>query len=139
MCIRDRVGNYGLDAIQDSLKTGQRVSQVNQVVHGTSLKLVIKGQSYIEAGNLIEFNLTDVNTANTDNPKDPRFSGNYIITKIRHQVTNNQYKMILECAKDSVATPYQGKARVPDAIGNNHINKTNRSLEIEEIDSDIGY
>ena len=133
------VGNYGLDAIQDSLKTGQRVSQVNQVVHGTSLKLVIKGQSYIEAGNLIEFNLTDVNSANTDNPKDPRFSGNYIITKIRHQVTNNQYKMILECAKDSVATPYQGKERVPDAIGNNHINKTNRSLEIEEIDSDIGY
>ena len=73
------------------------------------------------------------------NPNDKRFSGHYVITKVRHKVTGDSYKMILECAKDSVATPYQGKARVPDAIGNNHINKTNRSLEIEEIDSDIGY
>ena len=44
---------------------------------------------------------------NKENPDDPRFSGNYIITKVRHHVTGEQYKMILECAKDSVATSYQ--------------------------------
>ena len=133
------VGKYGLEPLQDSLKTGQAVSQQNQVTQGTALLLTVKGQSYIQAGDLITFNLTDVNTANTDNPNDPRFSGNYIITNVRHQVTNNQYRMNLECAKDSVATAYgeisQGVRMHRDGI--HTANKT--ELQLEEIDGDIGY
>ena len=72
------VGKYGLEPLQDGLKTGQKVSQHNQVVHGTALKLVIKGQSQVQAGQLITFNLGDVNSSNTDNQNDHRFSGNYI-------------------------------------------------------------
>ena len=133
------VGKYGLEPLQDGLKTGQKVSQQNQVVHGTALKLVIKGQSQVQAGQLITFNLGDVNSANTDNPNDPRFSGNYIITKVRHQVIKDQYRMILECAKDSVATEYGSLSRGVSLHGDG-IHKANKSsLEIEEIDSDIGY
>jgi hypothetical protein len=135
------VGKYGLDALQDGLKTGQRVSQSNQVTEGTALKLVIKGQSNLQAGDLIEFNLKDVNSANKDNTDDPRFSGNYIITKIRHQVTGDQYRMILECAKDSVATSYGDLGdgyNGADAGFAMNIHTANRSeLQLEEIDSDI--
>ena len=97
--------------------------------------LTVKGQSYLQAGHLITFNLADVNSANTDNPNDPRFSGNYIITKIRHQVTNNQYKMILECAKDSVATKYGGLSRGQSMHG--EMNRTSRTYQEEELDSHI--
>ena len=135
------VGNYGLDAIQDGLKTGQAISQGNQVKHGTALILTVKGQSYLQAGHLITFNLADVNSANTDNPNDPRFSGNYIITKIRHHVTKDQYRMILECAKDSVATSYGELGdgyNGADAGFAMNIHRANKSeLQLEEIDSDI--
>ena len=40
-----------------------------------------------------------------DVEEDYRYGGQYIITKIRHQVTDEVYTMILECAKDSVANP----------------------------------
>jgi hypothetical protein len=132
------VGNYGLEPLQDGEKTGEGVSQSNQVTMGTALKLTVKGQSYLQPGNLIKFHLKDVNADNNnnDNPTDPRFSGNYIITKIRHIVHLDDYKMILECAKDSVAT--SGSSNNINEFATN-VHKTNRSLEIEEIDSDIGY
>jgi len=133
------VGRYGLDALQDGQKTGQKISQYNQIAHGTLLKLTVKGQSQLQAGDLIRFNLADVNADNKNNanPNDPRFSGHYVITKVRHQVTGDSYKMILECAKDSVATPYGSSNNIDEFATNVHT--TNRSLEIEEIDSDIGY
>ena len=132
------VGKYGLDVVQDGKKTGEGLSQSNQVVHGTALKLIVKGQSYIEAGQLITFNLADVNSANTDNPNDPRFSGNYIITKIRHKINKTQYKMHLECAKDSVATAY-GEVSQGARMHRDGIHTANQSeLQLEEIDYDIG-
>jgi len=100
----DDVGSYGIDAIEDSRKTAERVSQRNQVVHGTVLKLVVKGQSYIQAGDLIEFNIRPIDTQDPE-PRDPRFAGNYIVTKVRHKIASSEYKMILECAKDSSYQP----------------------------------
>ena len=101
---------------------------------GTALKLTVKGQSYLQPGNLIRFHLKDVNADNNnnDNPVDPYYSGNYVITKIRHIVHLDDYKIILECAKDSVATSYGSASQ---EIHTASIS----SLEIEEIDSDIGY
>ena len=131
------VGRYGLDTEADGMKTGQSVSQYNQVVHGTALKLTVPGQSYIQAGDLIRFNLKDVNLDNNENPnpEDPRFAGNYIITKIRHKVTGDDYKMILECAKDSVATSYQDLARHPHL----NVHETSKSsIQLEEIDATVG-
>jgi hypothetical protein len=135
------VGNYGLDATQDGAKTGHMISQGNQVTQGTTLKLVVKGQSYLQAGDLIEFNLRDVNFEDQDNANDPRFSGNYIITSIRHHVTGEQYDMVLECVKDSVATAYdqQGQGyNGPDAGETMTIHRASKStMDIEEIDGDI--
>jgi hypothetical protein len=132
------VGKYGLDAQADGKKTGQRVSQGNQVLHGTALRLVVKGQSYLQAGDLIQFNLGDVNSANTDNPNDPRFSGNYIITKVRHHVTKDVYKMILECTKDSVATSYGSGSSNPMGYSDNPKIASKSTLQLEEIDAIVG-
>jgi hypothetical protein len=81
---------------------GKRVAQQAQVIQGTALKLTIKGQSYLECGDLIEFKLRSVDEKNTDGAEDPQYAGNYVITKIRHQVNDKKYTMVLECAKDSV-------------------------------------
>ncbi len=75
---------------------------------------------------------------NNANPHDPRFSGDYVITKVRHQVTGDSYKMVLECAKDSVATGYQSPS-IGLSLHGDGIHQTNQSFSIEEIDSDIGY
>jgi len=133
------VGTYGLEPLQDGEKTGEQVSQGNQVMLGTALKLTVKGQSYLQPGNLIRFHLKDVNSDNNknDNPNDPRYSGNYIITKIRHIVHLEDYKMILECAKDSVATSYGSGSSNPMGYQDNPKIASKSSLELEEIDGDI--
>ena len=132
------VGRYGLDTQADGSKTGQKISQYNQIAHGTSLLLTVKGQSQLQAGDLIRFNLADVNADNKNNtnPNDPRFSGKYVITKVRHHITGDSYKMTLECAKDSVATAYQEES-IGLSLHGDGVHKTKQSFSIEEIDSDI--
>jgi len=98
-------GGYGIDVEQDGNKKGERISQYNQIIHGTTLKLVVKGQSYLEPGDMIEFRIRPVDADIVDVEEDHRYGGQYIITKIRHQVSSEDYVMVLECAKDSVVQP----------------------------------
>ena len=98
----DKGAVYGLDVLQDGKLTGKRIAQQAQVIQGTALKLVVKGQSYLEAGDLIEFKLRSVDEKNTGGAEDPQYAGKYVITKIRHQINAEKYVMVLECAKDSV-------------------------------------
>ena len=88
---------YGLDVEQDGVLDSQRISQRNQILHGTTLKLVVKGQSYLEPGDLIEFALRPVDSDKVDVEEDSRYGGQYIITKIRHQIANDTYVMVMEC------------------------------------------
>ena len=92
---------------QDGSKLVQRVSQRNQVKHGTTLRLVIKGQSYLEVGDLIKFNLLKIEPKNELGEYDKQYSGKYVITKIRHQILSEKYTMALECVKDSVRYGFQ--------------------------------
>jgi len=99
-------GSFGIDVLEDGRKLGQEISQRNQVMNGTTLKLTVKGQSYIEAGDVIEFKMRPIDEKETAENEDPQFSGRYIITKVRHKINPTRYDMILECAKDSVKTGY---------------------------------
>jgi|TARA_B110000858_G_scaffold76401_1_gene88640 hypothetical protein len=98
-------GGYGINVFADGYMKSKRISQFNQILHGTCLKLVVKGQSYLEPGDLIEFRMRPVDSDPTDVEEDYRYGGQYIISKIRHQVTTEDYVMVLECAKDSVVNP----------------------------------
>ena len=69
------------------------------------------GHSYLEAGDVIKFNLIsqepkEKKLMSSGKTNDEYHSGRYIITKLRHQVVKQGYVMVLECVKDSVATRY---------------------------------
>jgi len=102
-------GNYGFDAKIDGKMTGFRAGQRAQVASGTKLRLVVRGQSYLEPGDLIQFNLRNVDGSNQHGVDDPQYSGRYVITKIRHIVNPNEYKQVLECVKDSVKEQWPGQ------------------------------
>ena len=97
----DKGAGYGLDVTQDGVKFVQGESIKNSILYGTTLHMVVKGQSYLEPGDLIEFKLISVDEKNPDGEEDPQYSGRYVITKIRHQVNATKYTNAIECVKDS--------------------------------------
>jgi hypothetical protein len=102
----DTGAGYGLDVTQDGRKFIQGVSQRAQIENGTTLHMVVKGQSYLEPGDLIEFKLISVDEKNPDGEEDPQYSGKYVISKIRHQVNSVKYTCALECVKDSTKSGF---------------------------------
>ena len=126
----DKGAVYGLDVLQDGKLTGKRIAQQAQVIQGTTLKLVVKGQSYLEAGDLIEFKLRSVDEKNPDGAEDPQYAGKYVITKIRHQISPEKYMMILECVKDSVKEGFStSDYKIPR---NQNIATLRNTYEVEE-------
>ena len=101
-------GSFGIDVETDGIITAARVSQNNAVTSGTNLKLQVKGQSYLEPGDVIKFNILSVeNKQDSEGALDPQFAGRYIISKIRHRISGGEYVQVLECVKDSVFRPYR--------------------------------
>jgi len=126
----DKGAVYGLDVLQDGKLTGKRIAQQAQVIQGTTLKLVVKGQSYLEAGDLIEFKLRSVDEKNPDGAEDPQYAGKYVITKIRHQISPEKYMMVLECVKDSVKEGFStSDYKIPR---NQNIATLRNTYEVEE-------
>ena len=101
----DDTGNFGTDVGDDGVLEGQRVSQINQIHSGTRLQMTIKGQSWLQPGDLIQFDIQSVQDRDIIAQLDPLYSGKYIITHIRHRVAVNEYIQVLECVKDGVANP----------------------------------
>ena len=132
----ENTGSYGLDVAQDGRMTGKRVAQRAMVMQGTALKLTVKGQSYLEAGDLIDFKLRSIDEKNTDGAEDPHYSGKYVITKIRHQINPEKYTMALECAKDSVKQGYsETQFKIP---ANTNIATLRNTYRDGEITRDYG-
>jgi hypothetical protein len=97
----DDTGNFGTDVIDDGVLEGQRVSQLNQIHSGTRLQMTIKGQSWLQPGDLIQFDIQSVQDRDIVAKLDPLYSGKYIITHIRHRVAANEYMQVIECVKDA--------------------------------------
>jgi len=126
----DKGAVYGLDVLQDGKLTGKRIAQQAQVIQGTTLKLVVKGQSYLEAGDLIDFRLRSVDEKNLYGEEDPQYAGKYVITKIRHQISPEKYMMVLECTKDSVKQGFStNDYKIPR---NQNIATLRNTYEVEE-------
>ena len=101
-------GKYGVDVEQDGKIEGERIALTNYIRTGTKLHLTVKGQSWLQSGDIIEFDVQSVENKNNTSSDilDKRYSGRYIITHIRHKVSNEHYIQVLECAKDGVKIPY---------------------------------
>ena len=127
-------GNYGIDVEQDGKLYGQLEAQENQVLSGTKLVMTVKGQSLMQVGDVIQFDLISVeNKVNSAGSLDPQYSGRYVITKIRHRVVDASYKQVFECVKDSVARDFQSD-RIRTFPGKQPKNKKGYSQDINQYD-----
>ena len=105
-------GTFGTDVSDDARLEGVRNAQRQQVQAGTTVQMTINGQTYIQPGHVIDFQLRPVEEEGQTSDKksyDPQYSGRYVIVKIRHRVTKQDYKMVLECRKDSVREQLPGQ------------------------------
>ena len=108
----DAGGSFGTDVSDDGRLEGVRNAQIQQVQAGTTIEMTIKGQTYIQPGQVIDFAIRPVEEDGQTQDKksyDPQYSGRYVITKIRHRVSKQDYKMVLECRKDSVREQIPGE------------------------------
>ena len=69
----------------------------------TRLKISVPGDSNLTVGMVVGFSIKSTNPLSTD--PDLFYSGNYLITAVRHLITN-RYITVLELAKESVPTQY---------------------------------
>lgn len=91
----------------------QRISKIEELQY-FRLKLLVPGDNIVSIGDTITFTMPQVYYKETGkNDKHPYFQGKYLITAIRHMITNKSYEMLLEGVKDGVYTSY------PQAATNN--------------------
>ena len=114
----DTGSGFGINVNQEGKKLAKGISIRSQIESGTTLHMVVKGQSYLEPGDLIEFKLISVDEKNPDGEEDPQYSGRYVISKIRHQVNSVKYTCALECVKDSVKAGFS-EVSIPIEKNNN--------------------
>ena len=127
-------GNFGTPVEDDGVLEGARLAQVNKIMQGTQLEMTVNGQSRLQAGDMIQFDLQSVeNKENSRGLLDPQYSGRYIITAIRHRVANEKFLQILTCVKDSSKSGfgYAGKSFTEIA----GLKAIGSSKDIDEYDS----
>jgi len=75
----------------------------------TVLKLTIPGDSSVIAGCVIAFNLYSLNKDNSAKDLDKFYSGNYLVTSVRHVIhPGGDFITVLEIAKNSSPTQFTG-------------------------------
>ena len=107
----DDSGSFGTDVADDGKFEGIRNAQRMQINAGTTIEMTVPGQTQIMPGLIIDFEIRPVETEGVTADKknyDPQYSGRYVITKVRHRITKQDYKMVFECKKDSVREPLRG-------------------------------
>ena len=110
----------------DNLKVESWMLQRNfylTSLHGFQLKVVVAGNMNYRVGQVVTVNLPAATHPTRDQkPIDALYSGNYLITAIRHKLDRTKYVCILELSKDSLVTP------LPTPVeGNPTVNTLRRS------------
>lgn len=93
--------NY-TDRMKDILSN--RHTKLNEL-DNFKINLTVHGRSDLYAGSIIKFNYPDTasHESTTEDGSDRIFSGNYLVTSIRHKINFRTHVMILELVKDSFA------------------------------------
>ena len=66
------------------------------------LKIIVPGDGLIQAGDLINFKLPSLEVGGNGQVYDTFYDGKYLVTSIRHTFTRKEYKMTLDCSKESL-------------------------------------
>ena len=72
----------------------------------TRIKISVPGDPALTVGRVVGFNLLSKDPNNKQ--PDGFYSGNYLITAVRHLLTVHSYKTVLELAKESTISQYAG-------------------------------
>ena len=130
-------GNFGEPVDVDGILEGARLAQVNKITQGTQLEMTVNGQSRLQAGDAIEFDLQSVENKETSRGAlDIQYSGRYIIISIRHRVAQDKFIQILTCVKDSSKSGYHhtGDKSFTEISGGTS-KKAPRTVDLDDYDS----
>ena len=98
---------------------GKRISQKLQM-KSIVISFTVPGDSTREVGDLIYFSYPTERAEVRDTgmmEEHKYYSGRYLITAIRHKITNNEYTMIIEASKDSyLSKPSTGFGAEPPEV-----------------------
>ena len=105
--------SYRYDGVEDNethdLYALNRQSLLNQM-NTILIQATASGDSRRRVGDIVELKIvSQEDTAKKSDPYDPYLSGNYLITKINHSFTHDDYDIIMTLAKDSYASPLPDK------------------------------
>jgi hypothetical protein len=93
----------------DTLKVDSWMLQRNAYfsgLHGFQTKVVLPGNMNLHVGCVVTLNLPAASIGRRqEKPMDFLFSGNYLVTAIRHKFDRDKYVCILELSKDSLTDP----------------------------------
>ena len=131
----DDTGVFGTSTESEGMTEAIRISQRNQVSNSTRLELVVSGASELEVGDMIEFDMpvmTPDGKSSQDYRGDSKYSGRYLITKLRHRIMGNSYRQVIHCIKDSVVTNHT------ENIGSNFPDKESPSRNSQDLYNDPG-
>ena len=105
----ENTGMFGTDLESEGYTEARKISRTNITNNSNILRIELPGHSYIEAGDMIKFNLPSQEPGKGEHRGtilDEHHSGRYLVAKLRHQVAKEGYAIIIECIKDSVANAY---------------------------------
>ena len=99
----------------------RRASRFNQIMRGIKAHVEVPGQTYIQAGDVVEM-LIGATSATTTDKYDTEKSGRYLITTLKHTFNfteDPRHKIYMECVKDSLARelPNNGIAHSENTSG----------------------
>lgn len=91
----------GVDFVDDF--TGSKHSYL-QLLGQNATRVLINGDNYMAAGDLIELNLPEVSGTTEVKTKDRLNSGNYLVTRLRHIITSGQggkpkHQIAMDCVR----------------------------------------
>jgi hypothetical protein len=77
-----------------------------QLTNYARVKISVPGDPLLSAGMVIGFDLLSLNP--NEKKANEFYSGNYLISAVRHMITPSEYKTVLEITKESTRVQYSG-------------------------------
>jgi hypothetical protein len=102
--IGNKPGAYSHDIFAETY-IPNRTSQLSMSGYN-KMKLVIAGDPGATVGTVINFNLLTMSPTNNGKEPDKYYSGKYLITALKHEISMGSFKTILEIVKESVPNKY---------------------------------
>jgi len=97
---------YQSDNLEKTLQ--RRKSRMRQFERGIKLQIQVPGQTYSQAGDIIELNIA-ASSSGTEDKLDKQLSGKHLVTTIRHEFkmgADPRHQIYMETVKDSLEEEY---------------------------------